>query len=42
MGHDCLAHHRLHTGAVLVDGPHAQRNTARGDDAPAHGRNREG
>ena len=42
MGHHRLAHHRLHTGAVLADGPHAQRDTARGDDGPANGRNREG
>ena len=38
MGHDRLTHHHLHTGAVLVDGLHAQRNTARGSDDNSHGR----
>ena len=42
MGHYRFAHHCLHTGAVSFNGPHAQRDTARGDDAPARGRSRKG
>ena len=42
MGHDCFALDCLHTGAVLADGPHAQRDTAAGNDGATVGRKRKG